>query len=72
MENMRKMFQSIAYSTSLAECVRGADAVLLVNVWPEFIKRADEYKQLIGSAIFLDARRILDQKEAKKSGLEYH
>ena len=72
MENMRKMFPSIAYSTSLAECVRGADAVLLVNVWPEFIKRADEYKQLIGSAIFLDARRILDQKEAKKSGLEYH
>ena len=72
MQNMGKIFPQIQYAQSWAECLKGADAALLISAWKEFYKPAQEYKKALGNAPFFDARRILDAHQAKKAGLQYY
>ncbi len=76
MENTKKVFPparfGIHYAKDWEDCLRGADAAMLVTAWPEFDRPASEYKKALGEAPLYDARRILKQDEANKEGLNYH
>ncbi len=72
MANMRHLFADIRYAQNWEECLRGADAALLVTAWKEFRRSAREYKRILGKAPLLDARRILKAADARKAGLDYH
>ncbi len=70
MGSMRDAFPSVEYAGDWEECLSGCDAALIVTAWPEFMKSAKKYKDALGNAPLLDARRII--KDAADAGLSYH
>jgi len=63
MENMRRIFPEIEYSSSAAAALRGADGCLVMTEWPEFSYLDDEFG-LMAQKVIIEGRRILSCKGA--------
>jgi UDP-glucose 6-dehydrogenase len=53
----------VVYSSSLRDCIKGADVALVMTAWRQFksLKPAD-YLRLMRSPVLVDARRIYDPR----------
>lgn len=69
---MQKICPGAKYCASAADCLDGADAAIIITAWDEFRKPAAYYRKLLGDAPLVDARRLLDEKDAAAAGLNYH
>jgi UDPglucose 6-dehydrogenase len=65
MENAKKVISNINYCNSMAECLRGTDAIVICTSWPEFnsISPDDVGKDVA----VIDCWRILDQEKWKNN-----
>ena len=71
-EEARKLIGGIDFAPSAADCVDGADAVVLVTEWSEF-KELDwaEVAQRMGGTPVIDGRNALDADAVRAAGLVY-
>jgi UDPglucose 6-dehydrogenase len=71
-EEARKLIGGIDFAPSAADCVDGADAVVLVTEWSEF-KDLDwaEVAQRMGGTLVIDGRNALDADAVRAAGLVY-
>src|SRR6478609_5485458 len=71
-EEARKLIGGIDFAPSSADCVDGADAVVLVTEWSEF-KDLDwsEMARRMGGTLVIDGRNALDPGEIRSAGLVY-
>ena len=56
--NMRRIFPSIEYGTSVADVLTNAEACLVMTEWPEFAKIDKEFN-LMAQKVIIEGRRIL-------------
>jgi UDPglucose 6-dehydrogenase len=57
----------ISYASSALECIRGADACIIVTEWDEFKKLTPEdFTKNMAQPIVIDGRRIYDPENFKK------
>jgi len=68
LKNAKKIFgNTIEYADSALECLRGAEAALIVTEWDEFKKlKPGDFKKVMKKPIIIDGRRIYDAKEFRK------
>jgi UDPglucose 6-dehydrogenase len=68
-DTARSTFPTLTYATSTEEAVEGADVVLLLTEWDEFVQ-ADPARlaAIVGSAHLVDARGKLDANRWRASG----
>jgi UDPglucose 6-dehydrogenase len=59
--NMQKVFPDIAYCSSAAEALNGADACLVMTEWSEFSRLDKEFDQM-AHKIIIEGRRILSRR----------
>jgi UDPglucose 6-dehydrogenase len=71
-EEARKLMHGVDFATSALECVRDADAVVLVTEWPEFrdLDWADVAGAMRGDLV-IDGRNALEPGAVRSSGLRY-
>ena len=61
MENSRRVFPTLNYSTSVAEACDRADAVLVLTEWREFVDLdPDELADTVRAKVVVDGRNCLD------------
>src|SRR3954468_15549812 len=61
MENSRRLFPTLNYSTSVVEACDRADAVLVLTEWREFVDLdPDELAQHVRARVIVDGRNCLD------------
>ena len=68
LKNAKKIFgNTIEYADSALECLRGAEAALIVTEWDEFKKlKPEDFKKVMKKPIIIDGRRIYDANEFRK------
>jgi len=73
MDDARKIFiDNIKYAKDAYDCVKGADAVLIVTEWNEFRNlELDKIKSLLKTPYFFDLRNIYEPEKLKKLGFKY-
>jgi UDPglucose 6-dehydrogenase len=71
-EEARKLIRGVDFASSAADCVAGADAVVLVTEWAEF-KELDWGKaaQDMSGTLVIDGRNALDAEAIRSAGLIY-
>ncbi len=70
--NAAKTYPTLHYAASAAEACRGADAVLLLTEWPEFVDLdPSELGEQVASRRILDARNVLDPALWRAAGWTY-
>jgi UDPglucose 6-dehydrogenase len=71
-DEARKLIQGVAFASSAAEAVAGADAVVLVTEWPEFrdLDLAAVAASMRGR-LLVDGRNFIDPDAAQAAGLLY-
>ncbi|MGC2063420.1 MAG: UDP-glucose/GDP-mannose dehydrogenase family protein [Thermodesulfovibrionales bacterium] len=64
--------RKIKYAENSYDCVKGADAVVIVTEWNEF-RNLDlaKIKKLLKTPVFFDLRNIYDPENMKKLGFKY-
>jgi UDPglucose 6-dehydrogenase len=71
-DEARKLMHGVDFAPTELECVRGADAVVLVTEWPQF---AELDWSAIASAmrgdVVVDGRNALDPSVVRAAGLQY-
>lgn len=60
-ENMMKVLPDIQYASSAKDCLRGADACLLLVKWNEFKELKNEDFSSMRGRIIIEGKRILDR-----------
>jgi len=62
----------VIFAENVFDCVRGADAVMLLTEWDEF-RALDlkKIKELMKGNLLIDGRNVYDKEDVKKAGLEY-
>lgn len=61
----------VVYSSSAADCIKGADIAFVMTDWPEFRTiSAAHYRKLMRSPILVDARRVYDPSKYAK-GIQF-
>ncbi|HSX16775.1 MAG TPA: UDP-glucose/GDP-mannose dehydrogenase family protein [Patescibacteria group bacterium] len=72
-ENVKRVFPTeITYSTSATKALKGADALLIVTEWKEFIAIEPEtLHSALTSKLVFDGRNIFDPETMAKAGLTY-
>src|SRR5256885_7383047 len=71
-EEARKLIQGVEFATSALECVRDADAVVLVTEWTEF--KDLDWREVAGAMsgrLMVDGRNALDPEVIREAGLDY-
>ena len=71
-EEARKLMHGVRFAESALDCVRGADAVVLVTEWPEFTEL--DWSAVAGEMrgdVVIDGRNALDQHALRAAGLSY-
>jgi UDPglucose 6-dehydrogenase len=71
-EEARKLIQGVEFATSALECVRDADAVVLVTEWKEF--KDLDWREVAGAMsgrLMVDGRNALDPGVIREAGLDY-
>jgi UDPglucose 6-dehydrogenase len=71
-EQARKLVSSISFADSALDAVDGADAVVLVTEWPEFIDLDwQAVAQAMRGTLVIDGRNALDVDAVRGAGLVY-
>ncbi len=71
-ENAKEILgDKISFSEDLEECLKGADAAVIVTEWPEYVVKPEVFKRSMKGNVVIDGRRILDPLKAKSAGLDY-
>ncbi len=69
MENSRRVFPTLNYSTSAVEACDRADAVLVLTEWDEFVAmRPDELADIVNAKVIVDGRNCLDATLWREAG----
>lgn len=72
MDNSRRLFPTLDYSTSLREACDGADVTLVLTEWKEFTNVAPEtLSDLVRAKRIVDGRNCLDAASWRNAGWEY-
>src|SRR3954462_10545275 len=71
-EEARKLIHGVEFATSPLDCMRDADAVVLVTEWGEF-KELDwaEVREAMAGRLIVDGRNALDPEAIHAAGLDY-
>ena len=71
-EEARKMLHGVEFAPSELDCVRDADAVVLVTEWPQFGELDwTEVAQAMRGDLIIDGRNALDPAGVRGAGLRY-
>jgi UDPglucose 6-dehydrogenase len=71
-EQARKLVSGIAFADSPLDAVAGADAIVLVTEWPEFIDLDwSAVAQAMRGTLVIDGRNALDPDTIRTAGLTY-
>ncbi|MEI8066196.1 MAG: UDP-glucose/GDP-mannose dehydrogenase family protein [Actinomycetes bacterium] len=72
MDSARKRFPALGYSTSIKECMTGADLVLHLTEWKEFQHiDPNEYLSIVNNPIMIDGRNKLDRDAWQAAGWKF-
>jgi UDPglucose 6-dehydrogenase len=71
-EEARKLIRGVAFASSAAEAIAGADAVVLVTEWPEFrdLDLGGVASSMRGS-LLVDGRNFIDREKLVDAGFTY-
>jgi UDPglucose 6-dehydrogenase len=71
-DEARKLIGGVAFASSAAEAVAGADGIVLVTEWPEF-RELDlgAVARSMRGALLVDGRNFIDPEAARGAGLIY-
>jgi len=72
-ERAKSVFPDVQYSADPYEIARGAEAVLILTEWPEYV--ALDWQRIHGSMLrplLLDGRNLLDPAKMESLGFEYY
>ena len=73
LENSRKVFPTLNYSTSVAEACDRADAVLVLTEWREFVDLdPTELADVVRARVIVDGRYCLDVARWQSAGWQVH
>ncbi len=73
MENSRRLFPTLNYSTSAAEACERADAVLVLTEWAEFVDmEPGDLSDTVRTKVVVDARNCLDVERWREAGWQVH
>lgn len=73
MARARKIFKGATFAKSPYEAARGADALVLLTEWAEFLEiDFKRMKKLLKHPILFDGRNIYDKERLKKMGFQYY
>jgi UDPglucose 6-dehydrogenase len=73
MENSRRQYPTLNYSHSVADACKGADVVLVLTEWPEFVSMDPmEIAQHVRQKIVIDGRLCLDPELWENADWAYH
>lgn len=71
-ENSRALFPTLIYATSALEACEGADVVLLLTEWPEFVKLLPaDLEDVVRRKSIIDGRNCLTPSEWRSAGWTY-
>ena len=71
-EEARRVMPGLDCAPSAAEALEGADAVVLVTEWPEFLALDwQAVAQLMAGDVVIDGRNALDPAAVRAAGLRY-
>jgi UDPglucose 6-dehydrogenase len=71
-EEARTLMRGVDFAGSVLECVRGADAVVLVTEWDEFLELDwAEVAEAMAGDVVIDGRNALDGAAVQAAGLRY-
>jgi UDPglucose 6-dehydrogenase len=71
-EEARKLMTGVDFAPSALECVRGADAVVLVTEWPQIVGLDwSEVARAARGDLLVDGRNALDPAAVRAAGLRY-
>jgi UDPglucose 6-dehydrogenase len=72
-ENSRRIFPTLNYSTSVSEACERADAVLVLTEWREFVDLdPDELADTVRAKVVVDGRNCLDARRWTDAGWRVH
>ncbi|CAA0107963.1 UDP-glucose 6-dehydrogenase [Mycolicibacterium vanbaalenii] len=73
MENSRRVFPTLNYSTTAVEACDRADAVLVLTEWNEFVQLQPEtLAQIVRAKVVVDGRNCLDAALWRQAGWRVH
>ena len=73
LENSRKVFPTLNYSTSVIEACDRADAVLVLTEWREFVELDPaELADVVRTRVIVDGRNCLDVQRWQSAGWRVH
>jgi UDPglucose 6-dehydrogenase len=73
LENSRKVFPTLNYSTSVLDACDRADAVLLLTEWQEFVDiDPDDLAASVRAKVIVDGRNCLDVSRWQAAGWRVH
>ncbi|KGI66497.1 UDP-glucose/GDP-mannose dehydrogenase family protein [Mycolicibacterium rufum] len=73
MENSRRLFPTLNYSTSAVEACERADAVLVLTEWAEFVDMdPDSLSTTVRTKVVVDGRNCLDLERWRRAGWHVH
>ncbi len=68
----RKLMPQLNYADNAMDAVEGADALILVTEWPEFLELDwDKVAQAMSGNLLIDGRNALDPQAVRTAGLLY-
>jgi UDPglucose 6-dehydrogenase len=72
MDQMRRVFPKIEYAKNPYDCLKGADALVILTEWDEF-RQLDKQKMksLMRTPVIIDGRNIYEPDEMKALGFSY-
>lgn len=72
-ENSRRLFPTLNYSTSVLEACERADAVLVLTEWREFVDMdPDALAEVVRAKVIVDGRNCLDVGKWQNAGWRVH
>ena len=72
LDNARRQFPTLNYSTSTVEACAGADVVLLATEWDEFrTLQPGDLDAVVRSPAIVDGRNCLDGEVWRRAGWRY-
>jgi UDPglucose 6-dehydrogenase len=73
MENSRRVFPTLNYSTSAIDACERADAVLVLTEWQEFVDLdPHQLASTVRAKVVVDGRNCLDVERWQKAGWRVH
>ena len=71
-DEARRLMPGIEFADDALDCVRGADAVVLVTEWDEFLALdLGAVAEAMGGDVLIDGRNALDPEAVRAAGLAY-